>query len=284
MYKLKLAFFTLMVLLMSCKSDDTPTSPPNIEGRKILMMGNSFFRPYAENLAELAFEASIENHSSIVVTRGGEGGWPRTLWNNSTTEEHQQIKSVLDAGDVEIFGMTAGYDTTAGADLTYGHRAWINYAVERNPGITVFIAIPQIDYPANWEQMAADFGYTTVQDFYGAFVALVHDSIVDPLRLEFPNTTIFTIPTGWASVELTQMKLDNELLDDIGLMGAKPTSLFTDQKGHQGQIIIEAGSLVWLNSIYGVDLSTNTYSTGFNTDLHAVAQRIVDNHDPNYKQ
>ena len=33
-------------------------------------------------------------------------------------------------------------------------------------------------------------------------------------------STIFTIPTGWASVELTQMKLDNELLDDIGLMGA----------------------------------------------------------------
>ena len=86
------------------------------------------------------------------------------------------------------------------------------------------------------------------------------------------------------NVELTQMKLDNDLLDDIGLMGAKPTSLFTDQKGHQGQIIIETGSLVWLNSIYGVDLTTNTYNTGFNTDLHAIAQRIVENHDPNYRQ
>ena len=113
---------------------------------------------------------------------------------------------------------------------------------------------------------------------------MVHDSIVEPLRLEFPNTKIFSIPTGWASVELTQMKLDDELLDDIRLMGAKPTSLFTDQKGHQGQIIIETGSLVWLNSIYGVDLSTNTYNTGFNTDLHAIAQRVVDNHDPNYRQ
>ena len=48
MYKLKLAFFAaLMVLLMSCKSDDTPTSPPQIEGRKMLLMGNSFFRPNA---------------------------------------------------------------------------------------------------------------------------------------------------------------------------------------------------------------------------------------------
>ena len=156
--------------------------------------------------------------------------------------------------------------------------------MERNPGITVFIAIPQIDYPSNWEQMAANYGYNTVQDLYRTFVDTVHNSIVEPLRLEFPNTKIFTIPTGWASVELTQMKLDDALLDDIELMGPKPTSLFTDFKGHQGQIIIETGSLVWLNSIYGVDLSTNTYNTGFNTDLHAIAQRIVDNHDANYKQ
>lgn len=284
MIKLKMVLLAFMVFFMSCKSDENPTSPPKIEGRKVLMMGNSFFRPYAENLAELVFDASIENHSSIVAFRGGEGGWPRTLWNNSTTDEHQLIKSVLDEGDVEIFGMTAGYDTAAGVDLIYGHRAWIDYAVERNPGIVVFIAIPQVDFPANWEQLASDFGFTTFQDFYSAFVDLVHDSIVDPLRVEFPNTKIFTIPTGWASVELTQMKLDNDLLDDIGLMGAKPTSLFTDQKGHQGQIIIETGSLVWLNSIYGVDLTTNTYNTGFNTDLHAIARRIVENHDPNYRQ
>ena len=110
MIKLKTVLLAFMVFFMSCKSDENPTSPPKIEGRKVLMMGNSFFRPYAENLAELVFDASIENHSSIVAFRGGEGGWPRTLWNNSTTDEHQLIKSVLDEGDVEIFGMTAGYD------------------------------------------------------------------------------------------------------------------------------------------------------------------------------
>ena len=284
MYKFKLAFFALMVLLMSCKSDDTPTSPPKIEGRKMLLMGNSFFRPYAEKLDELALDEGIENHNSTTVFRGGEYGQPHRFWDDSTSEQHLTIKSVLDQGDIEIFGMTAGFDTTSQEDPFYGHRAWINYAVERNPGITVFIAIPQIDYPSNWEQMAANYGYNTVQDLYRVFVDTVHNSIVEPLRLEFPNTKIFTIPTGWASVELTQMKLDDALLDDIELMGPKPTSLFTDFKGHQGQIIIETGSLVWLNSIYGVDLSTNTYNTGFNTDLHAIAQGIVANHDPDYKQ
>ena len=52
-------------------------------------------------------------------------------------------------------------------------------------------------------------------------------------------------------------------------LNPKSTSLFVDDKGDQGDIIIETGSLLWLKSIYNVDLSTNTYETGFNTDLHA---------------
>ena len=55
-----------------------------------------------------------------------------------------------------------------------------------------------------------------------------------------------------------------------------------DTKGHQGDIIVEAGSLVWLKSIYGVDLNTVEYDTGFNTDLHAIAEDIVNDHDSDY--
>ena len=61
------------------------------------------------------------------------------------------------------------------------------------------------------------------------------------------------------------------------------TSLFTDTKGHQGNIIRETGSLLWLKNIYGVDLSTFSYDTGFNTNLQDVAKQIMDSHDPNYK-
>jgi hypothetical protein len=96
-------------------------------------------------------------------------------------------------------------------------------------------------------------------------------------------TNIFTIPTGWAAVNLAQMNLDNLLLDDIQMFGPKPTSIFTDAKGHQGQIVIETGTLVWLNSIYREDLNNNNYETGFNTDLHTVAKEIMDGHDSNYK-
>ena len=76
---------------------------------------------------------------------------------------------------------------------------------------------------------------------------------------------------------------DNELLDDISRFGPRETSIFTDEKGHQGDIVREAGGLIWLNSIYGVDLSSYEYDTGFDTDLHAVAEDIMISHDSDYK-
>ena len=104
------------------------------------------------------------------------------------------------------------------------------------------------------------------------------------MRQEFPETRIFTIPTGWATINLASLNEDGNLADDISMFGPKATSIFTDQKGHQGQIVIETGTLIWLNSLYQLDLTSNTYATGFDTDLHEIAQQIMDAHDVNYKQ
>ena len=148
-----------------------------------------------------------------------------------------------------------------------------------NPSLT----FEQIDFPADWEQRSQEYGFSSIQELYDYFVNdIVHNEMVDQLRIEFPSTKIFTIPTGWASVNLDQMNIDNELLDQISRFGPNATSLFVDDKGHQGDIIIETGSLLWLKNIYNVDLSTNTYETGFNTDLHDIANNIYSNHDTEY--
>ena len=181
--------------------------------------------------------------------------------------------------------MTAGYDLDNTDDPFEGQREWINYALQNNPNIKIFIAIPVIDYPAYWNERAEEFGFNTIDEFYDYFVnVLVNQTMINQLRTEFPSTSIFTIPTGWSTIKLAQMYEENLLLDTITVFGPKPTSLFTDQKGHQGQIGIEAGTLVWLQSIYNIDLGTNTYETGFNTDLHEIAKQVTDSHDPNYKQ
>jgi hypothetical protein len=287
---LKTTLLLFIVTFSSCKEDnqtqETPQPVENQNGYNMLLIGNSFFKPYAEKLDDLSVLAGFENHTSTRITRGGDNGRAINFWNDSTTNEHQQIKAALDQGNIDIFGMTAGHDgiESGALDRTIGHRAWINYALQKNPNITIFIAIPQVDFPADWEQRAQGLGFSNIQELTDYVVnSIVHQEMVDQLRIEFPSTKIFTIPTGRASVKLDQLNTDDALLDDISRFGPKATSLFRDTKGHQGDIIEETGSLIWLNSIYGVDLSTFSYETGFNTDLHEIAKQIMDSHDPNYK-
>ena len=281
--------FYILIFILSCTKDENPQLIQT-QGYNMLLIGNSFFKPYADHLINLASEANLNEHNSTVVKRGGELGRPINLWKDSNTEEHHLIKSTLDQGNIEVFGMTSGYDI--GSDNpTEGHSAWINYALQKNPNIIIFIAIGSFDFPngdsngtrPDWDTFASDNGFNSIQEFYDYYInEIIHIEIVDELRLEFPSTKIFTIPTGWAAKNLAQMNLDNELLDDIRMVGPKSSSIFTDEKGHQGQIVIETGTMIWLNSIYNVDLSSFNYDTGFTTDLNAIAQDIIDNHDSNY--
>ena len=99
--------------------------------------------------------------------------------------------------------MTAGHDPE---NRTEGHSAWINYALQNNPNITIFIAIPQIDYPLEWDQRADESGFDSIEELYESMVNdIVHKAMIDELRDESPNTKIFTIPTGWSSLNVNQM-------------------------------------------------------------------------------
>ena len=284
-------FLLIITFIVSCSPATQSNEDVAPDGYKMLLMGNSFFRPYADHLNTLASQANLNEHISTVVNRGGENGRPINLWNDSTTEEHQLIKSTLDQGNIEILGMTSGYDFDSD-NPTEGHSAWIQYALQNNPNIIIFIAIGSFDFPngdsnserPDWNTFASDNGFDSIQEFYDYYInEVIHKEIVDELRKEFPSTKIFTIPTGWATKNLAQMNLDNELLDDITMVGPKSTSIFTDEKGHQGQIVIETGTMIWLNSIYQINLEDFDYDTGFNTDLHQIAIDVINNHPSSYK-
>lgn len=281
MRKIKFLIASLIWMLISCNNEEISAQSLETEGYNMLLIGNSFFRPYAEKLDDLSIIAGFENHNSTLIFRGGQNGRPINFWNDSNTTEHLQIKAALDAGNIDIFGMTAGHELE---DRIEGHKEWINYALQHNPDIKIFIAIPQIDFPADWEQRAEEYGFDNIVELYDYFVNdIVHHDMVNQLRDDFQSIEIFTIPTGQTSVILDQMNSNNELLDEITRFGPRPTSLFTDTKGHQGNIIRETGSLLWLSSIYKVDLSNFSYDTGFNTNLHEIAKQIMDNHNSNYK-
>ena len=249
-------------------------------GVNMLLMGNSFFKPYAQRLSELAFDAEFLEHTDTVFTRGGDNGTPIGLWNNEGT--NTDIKQILDAGNFNMLGMTGYYNED---DPTSGFSEWIDYALQKNPNIKIFISIPSIDFPADWQQRAEDAGFNNIRELYEFLVSdHTHTIVIDQLREMYPSTDIFSIPTGWATFHLEGMYKNDVLLDDISLFGSFESAIFTDAKGHQGEIIAYTGTLIWLNALYGVQLRTNDFDTGFNTDLHTIAEEIMDNHNPDYKQ
>jgi hypothetical protein len=239
-----------------------------IDGMNSLLIGHSFFRPYAELLPDYSAAAGISGHSQVVVFSGGPTGTPEALWNN--TSKKNTITGVLDGGDVELFGMTyhPDYPTTT------GYVNWINYALDKNPSTRFFIALPWIPQPSNY----TDAVYSAIwEGFKPSWY-----SFIDELRSLFPNTDIFSIPYGQSAVELREHYTAGDLPEITAMQGDKETSIFTDNLGHPGTVLIDQGILVWLTAIYDVDLTNYSYGPAYSIDLNSVATGIMDEHDPDY--
>ena len=276
MKKIAILILVLPLILTSCAKEKVDEKL----GYNMLLMGHSYFKPYANRIGEIAIDAGLINHNQTYVFSPGASGFPIGLWND-TGAKNQRIKETLDAGNVEVFGMVA--DSRGLNESFEGTRNWIAYALQNNPDITIFLSISPPNFPNDWEQTAQQSGFATVQETFTAHINQnVHLELIDSLRAEFPSTNIFSIPTGKASIDLWQMYKDDLLLDSILETGPFETSLFTDEQGHQGEMTAYTGALMWLKGIYKVDLSTNDYVTGFNTDLHTVAEDAMNSHDPDY--
>ena len=276
MKKIAILILVLPLILTSCAKEEVDEKL----GYNMLLMGHSYFKPYANRIGEIAIDAGLINHNQTYVFSPGASGFPIGLWND-TGAKNQRIKETLDAGNVEVFGMVA--DSRGLNESFEGTRNWIAYALQNNPDITIFLSISPPNFPNDWEQTAQQSGFATVQETFTAHINQnVHLELIDSLRAEFPSTNIFSIPTGKASIDLWQMYKDDLLLDSILETGPFEISLFTDEQGHQGEMTAYTGALMWLKGIYKVDLSTNDYVTGFNTDLHTVAEDAMNSHDPDY--
>ena len=100
----KLFYFLLALSVLPSCSRDNGTNG-NDAGSRMLLIGNSFFRPYAEHLNTVAMDLDYTEHDATVVIRGGANGWAISFWNDSTIASHQEIKTAFDGGGVEYFGV-----------------------------------------------------------------------------------------------------------------------------------------------------------------------------------
>ena len=239
------------------------------DGFDSLFIGHSFFRPIAEEMAVLAPLAGFDAHTQEVVFSGGATGSPEGLWLQDT--KRATIQAELDEGDIDLFGMTYHPDYPS---LT-GYVNWIDYALAANPDTIVFVAIPWITNPVNYTAAsyaaALDVGYP----------AVAHP-LIDSLRAEYPDTTIFAIPYGLSAGELYTRYADGELDDVTELVGSNGSGVFRDGFGHADHILEDLASLVWLQAIYGVDLATFDAGYDWTIDLNTIASSILAEHDSAY--
>ncbi len=262
------------------------TPPSGIVGQRLMLMGHSFFRPFIDRLPFHVAQAGIEGHSQEKVTAGGVNGTPLSLWNN--TGNRNDVQDVLDGGDVELFGMTCcDLELTPGGEPVLdsegypilkldGYLLWFDYALAQNPDTAFFIGMSWIDFPTDYAD-AAEYG-----GLWNLFYTNVMHPAVDDLRAQYPGVTIYSIPYGQASHELYALFEAGNLPDVSNLEGWSVTSLYTDYKGHAGDVLKALIELIWIDAIYGVDLDTYAYDPGYQTDLKALAKSIMDAHDSAY--
>jgi len=238
-------------------------------GRKSLFIGHSFFVPFANRMTVHAANTGFTTHTQHVTFSGGQTGAPEALWNNAA--KRAEIQAVLDAGDVELFGMTY-HPVYPG--LT-GYQNWFNYALSKNPDTRFFIALPWLPQPGNYD------GATYHTTWIDAHPQITH-VLIDQLRALYPGTEIYCIPYGQAAGELYNRFAADNLPDVQNVIGNGDTAIFTDNLGHAGDILKDLGEYVWLYSVYGVRPATYNHDAGYQTDLRAIAETVIIAHDPHY--
>lgn len=253
-----------IILFQTCGSF---ASEPT-KGYKSLFIGHSFFVPMARGMTTHAHRAGFIEHQQMVFFEGGDRGTPGYFWEDS--RHSNNIKKALQSGDIELFGMTwTGVGRGKG---TFEHfKLWVDYAIKHNPKTTFCLAMPWGRFPARYK------GDSFVTAMKEAHQRDFHN-LIDRLRSAYPKNEFFCIGYGEGAVELKKLYHAGKLTDVDGQTKSREkgtSGIFTDALGHPDKILIELGQLIWLGTIYDVDLDKYQYEHGFKLDLKTIAKKII---------
>lgn len=193
------------------------------------------------------------NHECEIFMRGGEYGTPLSLWDNNKDD----IEAILSSGDIELFGMTVSNVTENYPDFdsVYSiYKSWVEMALSYNSETSFFIGAPWLDYPSLLYEDAAEYaeGYDKILTFL--------EVIVLPLREEYPSNNFFWLAYGPVALKMREMfeegRLNgiNSLIQQRGSSNAR-TSIFTDEKGHAGTMLLNLSALSWVSLLYGAPMN-----------------------------
>jgi len=253
---------------------ETVESVDIVEGKKVLYIGHSFGRPFARELPSFVEMAGIDNHVQEIVFRGGPNGSPQSLWEDPKVRE--EIQNILAEGDTDLLVMICCSENfLESRQSDWAVENWIDYALSVNPDTDFALALPWPDYPEDYENNEA----------YSERIIEAHTSawhpFIDDLRALYPQSEIQSIFHGRAALELRGLFESGSLPEISKMTSKRPPGLFKDRKGHAGQILVDLGTLIWLGTIYDIDIDDFPVSElkingeSYETDLLGMAQEIL---------
>jgi hypothetical protein len=195
--------------------------------------------------------AEIKGHEQRVVFRGGEKGTPQAMWENP--EVQSLIKEQLDDGAVDVVILICCSkefrETAWQSDQSINDPAILEivaYALAQNPETRFGLAMPWLDYPN--EYATTDEHREVVDAAYPQYKQLAEN-----ISEASNGADVFTFYHGAAVYEL-RSRFEQGLIPELtNLIGPKQSSVFTDTKGHAANMAKDAGTLIWLNAIYGIN-------------------------------
>ena len=267
------AFLAVLVLAQSATfalaQVSSTEKQTKTKGLNCLFMGHSFFAPVAKSFGEHAVRAGFTEHRQIVKFAGGANGTPGRFW--KALPEDDVVKTAIKKGTVDLIGLT--FHPDAGSKLE-DYKSWIDFALEHNPKTMFFIMAP---WPRYLGRSIKEYA-----PIFDKFHNILH-GYIDELRKSYPSTTIFCIPQGKGMVRLYEISSAGMLPEIPAVMKpnkqSKEPALFRDRLGHGDKMPIVLGQLIWLESIYQVDVRKYAWDTGHKADLKTLAHEIVKN-DP----
>ncbi|MCM8530604.1 MAG: hypothetical protein NE330_05525 [Lentisphaeraceae bacterium] len=224
-----------------------------IEGYYGLYMGHSFFIPAARQLLKIILDTRIVNHTGCSVMAGGQGGSPKMLWEKKETQAAG--KKHLDTGKVNLMVMT--YYSSKDSSIEH-YSKWFDYAIAKNPKMTFMLTIP-------WEKELYKVTGTELQEKEEVAENL-YRLLVQALRKKYPKNKVLFCPYGLGVYELVR-RLNEKKLPGVkyildpnagtrNVSQQKNEQLVNDNLGHGGKLITHLNALIWLQTIYGYNVST----------------------------
>ena len=242
----------------------------NADDYNVLYIGHSFGRLFAQTLEDYAHTAGFSDHAQYIEMSGGASGAPDALW--ADDGHRRNIKAYLDTGEIDVFIMICCSIEFMESGAQSDEAIWnfTDYALDKNPDTRIGLALPWKDYPSDYDD-ATEYRNGS-DEAYESWKGLASN-----LSADYPGADVFTFHHGAVSYELREMFEAGELEGDIEEMtGPKATSIYTDYKGHAGEMMIDTGTLIWLHAVHGVDPMTTPEFMQWEVDIRQIAKDLID--------